>query len=421
MERILETSDYDYIGWIPCVSGHLDFGLTKVGIQGGFTDKRFKDVNVIQKNFSATDKGDSHHRKIILQSWVDWRDTETDDNAEDGKFRLFTAAEAFPSDVMSERELEGNTLIYPLYAEPEEVEDIKRMKLHSISHGINVENINSEFQKLNNVICNPAVETSLDKTAIRASLHFRIKANGIVYMKFNGSTSLLDSESKFIIARQVYYYLKYCIHSHRHHINDQDSLTTITQNNASAGMRLLCQLKRELTTLSRIIKLDNSTHPTNDARGIVAYSKSLTIALREEELLTPEESQIESERLENVKNSFAAMDNIISRDSDLSELVKSKSKVWLGFAIVFGWGISNFLFASEKMTIAGSTDSFLVPFGVLITCVVIYFLTGRYYRIKHTPADVEKIYYSRIRVLSLKVIGVAMAFATLGHFLLNSN
>ena len=32
-----EIKDYRYVGWIPCVNGHLDFGLTKVGIKGGFT------------------------------------------------------------------------------------------------------------------------------------------------------------------------------------------------------------------------------------------------------------------------------------------------------------------------------------------------------------------------------------------------
>ena len=38
----------EYIGWIPCINGHLDFGLMRPGIQGGFTDLNSKDENAIE-------------------------------------------------------------------------------------------------------------------------------------------------------------------------------------------------------------------------------------------------------------------------------------------------------------------------------------------------------------------------------------
>lgn len=66
---------YSYSGWIPCINGHLDFSLAKVGIKGGFTNADYKDGKVVEKNYSLDSLSDSHHRGVVLQSKVDWRDS----------------------------------------------------------------------------------------------------------------------------------------------------------------------------------------------------------------------------------------------------------------------------------------------------------------------------------------------------------
>ena len=389
-----EIKDYRYVGWIPCVNGHLDFGLTKVGIKGGFTTPEHKDLSVINVNLSANGShADSHVRRIVLQSWVDWRDTELDnENSSIGRFRLFTCGEVNESPDMDKRALHATVLIYPLDAEPDDLTAKQKMPLHELSHDICKDNIDEQYTKLKTLLRKGEQISGLKKDCWKAVLNIQIEPNGLIFLDYEDSSSALDEDSKYVIARQVYYYVKYSTHSHKHHIDEQDSLTTITTNDEEASLRLLAQLKRELTTLSRIAKFDNSTHPTNNSLGIIAYSKSLVIACRELGMLSEDKAKVELDRLDNVKESFSALDSSIKFIDSAYELIASKAKVWLGFSLIFLWGISNFLFVSEPAKYK-IKQAYVVPVAIFILAGVVYHLFTKYCKIRHNAIRVKEIYY----------------------------
>ncbi len=101
--------NYSHFGWVPCINGHLDFGLIKPGITGGLTNE-FEDQKTSLVNYSTNAYLDSHARKIMMQSKVDWKDTGGDDY--NGQFRVFTVAETEYSDCLDGRELVGKIIIY---------------------------------------------------------------------------------------------------------------------------------------------------------------------------------------------------------------------------------------------------------------------------------------------------------------------
>jgi hypothetical protein len=104
--------EYQYLGWIPCISGHLDFGLMKPGISGGFTNKDIKDNKTNHINFGYLAQKDHHARRVMLQSKVNWQDRLNDEEY-DGSFRVFVLAEASESACMDNRELLGSVYVYP--------------------------------------------------------------------------------------------------------------------------------------------------------------------------------------------------------------------------------------------------------------------------------------------------------------------
>jgi len=65
---------YSFVGWIPCVNGHLDFGLIRPGIRGGLTKEEIKDKKISAISYSPIGQNDNHTRRIALQSWVNWQD-----------------------------------------------------------------------------------------------------------------------------------------------------------------------------------------------------------------------------------------------------------------------------------------------------------------------------------------------------------
>ena len=125
----------EYIGWIPCINGHLDFSLMKPGIQGGFTNKSSKDQHTIEINTSLLKYSDSHCRHIILQSKVDWRDSSTFPS-ESGKFRVVVTAKVTESNSMDDRCLIGNILIYPAGGEPTDKSKRHLMNVHKLCHSM---------------------------------------------------------------------------------------------------------------------------------------------------------------------------------------------------------------------------------------------------------------------------------------------
>lgn len=329
-----------------------------------------------------------------MQSKVDWRDNNNKDSRS-GLFRVFVAAEAIKSNSMDHRELIGTILIYHLDAEPEKEEDLYTLEPHRLAHDITKEDIREKLPALIKAISSPITIVGLNTESLIASLSFKVRSNGLTYLKFNEKNFEIDEQSKFIIARQAFYYLKYSLHSHRHHINEQDSLTTISLVDSEVGLRLLCQLKRELTSLSRAQKVDNKIHATSEASGIIAYAKSLVVSLAEDGLLKAGVAERETKYFDNTKLSFLSLEKSIESKESILERHKAKAKVWLGFILVFILSLGNFCLKSdEKISIPSDSLYFLISM-VIVTFVGIFSLYQgivQYYRYVENPDNHGKLY-----------------------------
>jgi len=390
-----------------------------VVIRGVFTNSKSNGNNFIEESFSCNRYKDSHHRRIVLQSQVDWRDSP-EFHKDSGKFRVVVTAEVNLSNSMDERYLKGNLLIYPLRAEPAQKQQREKMNIHSLCHEIKNEQNNrlENFNKLEKITSGFEPVDSL--SLFSCSIGFRISPNGITKLKYNNPNQNLDANSLYIIARQAFYYLKYSIHTHKHHTSKQDSLTTITpvyytdENGlVEAALRLVCQLKRELTYLQRIQNTDGKEHPSNNAAGIIAYIKSLILSLKNESSLSSEIAERELKQFEYVQNSFSAQTNKIENKFRNIELVKSKSKVVLGFLIISLWGVINFMFRpnfEDKIQLTTHEIWLVVSTALAIVCCS-YIAIKKYYINGQTPEASEHLYrtsYWKIFSKSLLALLVAV-------------
>ncbi|MFK5915345.1 MAG: hypothetical protein QM484_13320 [Woeseiaceae bacterium] len=383
-----------------------------VGIRGGFTNSNSTDKNIIEESFSCSTHGDSHDRRFVLQSKVDWRDSDKY-HKDSGKFRIIVTAEVEKSHSMDDRCLNGNLLIYPQGAEPKTIAERNSMNVHTLSHAIKDNNNKHEnFNLLSKITSDKEPIDNFDSDYFSCSISFKIEPNGITKLSYTSNNSDLNEDSKFLITRQAFYYLKYSIHTHKHHAAKQDSLTTITptygktQNNKSdAGLRLICQLKRELTFIQRIQNTDGQEHPTNNASGIIAYTKSLIQSLKLSGFIDENIANRECTRFENIGRSFQAQTCKMETLINNIELIKSKSKVWIGFIIISLWGALNFGFAPSKTNRpAIPSDDFTTGFIVILVFLFFaYRAIQIYYRNKQSPLAVERLYHTRYRYIIAKI------------------
>lgn len=288
--------EYQYLGWIPCISGHLDFGLMKPGISGGFTNKDIKDNKTNHINFGYLAQKDHHARRVMLQSKVDWQD-RLSDKEYDGSFRVFVIAEASESACMDNRELHGSVYIYPT-SEQEGSKAQNREKpwfqtiheaqeIYDRSNG-NVDGWGESRSQLNR--CYERLKEELEAMGFWR-VDFKAASGGLVYLSTptEQHRPLSDNE-KYLITRQAYYYIKYSLHSHKHHQAEQDSLTTIvpydpsTDGKRDAALKMLCQLKRELTHIKRTLTQEQGLY-SDDALGILSYMGSLLTTLHTRKLI----------------------------------------------------------------------------------------------------------------------------------------
>lgn len=420
--------EFSYIGWIPCINGHLDFGLMHVGIRGGFTNSNSTDDNAIDVSFPCSTHSDSHDRRIVLQSKVDWRDSD-EFHKDSGKFRVIVTAEVNKSHSMDDRYLSGNLLIYPQGAEPIDSTERHSMNVHTLCHSIknNTGDRHENFNCLEKITSNKEPIDNFDQEYFSCSINFKIEPNGIAKLKYNSKNSNLDDDSKYLIARQAFYYLKYSIHTHKHHTTKQDSLTTIVvvpsnteKDKSDAGLRLICQLKRELTSIQRTQKTDGQQHPTNNAAGIIAYTKSLIQSLEQSDIIDEKTTKRELIRFENISDSFSAQTCKLETQINNSELIKSKSKVWLGFFIISLWGILNFRYAPiDANKAAISSTTFIISFISILTAIFfVYTIIKIYYKTLQSSLYVEELFHTRYRTFAIKtVVPLFIAFALIALLL----
>ncbi|MBN8239887.1 hypothetical protein JF541_12055 [Marinobacter hydrocarbonoclasticus] len=337
--------EYQYLGWIPCISGHLDFGLMKPGISGGFTNKDIKDNKTNHINFGYLAQKDHHARRVMLQSKVNWQD-RLNDKDYDGSFRVFVIAEASENACMDNRELHGSVYIYPT-GEQEGSKAQNREKpwfqtIHEAqetydrSNG-NVDGWDESRSQLNR--CYDRLKEELKAMGFWR-VDFKATSGGLVYLSTptEQHRPLSDNE-KYLITRQAYYYIKYSLHSHKHHQAEQDSLTTIvpydpsTDGKRDAALKMLCQLKRELTHIKRTLTQEQGLY-SDDALGILSYMGSLLTTLHTRKLIDGDLYQREGRYIDSLRGSFQVQESRTRNFRSIEDSIRSTNRVY------FGWGLA---------------------------------------------------------------------------------
>lgn len=309
-----------HVGWIPCVSGHLDFGLMKVGLSGDTTSGTKRDKNPITINFANWGQTDDNGRRVLLSSWVDWRDKRP----EDGEFRVLLVAETNRSNDIDNRYLSGAICILPKEYEQTHPEAYAFFLDEAIilknTWDNNKLGVWETFQTKLNVLwegINTKVSTGMVPDCGAEEIYFIqffVDHTGLTYLNYSPSKidadHHLESRSKYVVIRQAFYYLKYALHMHKHHQQDSDAVTTIVErdvhNPTNDGKRLIAQLKRELGSIKRTQKNSSEVLEQSDALGIMGYMKSLMRSCLDKGLLTPQQYDREKDWLAGVKESFNA-------------------------------------------------------------------------------------------------------------------
>ncbi|MEX0738995.1 MAG: hypothetical protein WD071_06620 [Pseudohongiella sp.] len=364
---------FQYCGWIPCLTGHLDFELMIAELRGNHFAK-FLSLPLIIKsehlpdslantdsvfdtfNYSHRDHHKRHHRRIALQSWYNWQDEKID---KCGKFRIIVIGESNTALAPDNRVMQGHVLIYPRAFAGNENPILDNANVSVMSHFQTMRdvtaaytdlqkemadsdkllqyqgNMNQEWEALHQLLSNRD-PFGTDKTLSNVHrLQFRIESCGMTFLSYLESTTnpLMTDEQRFLVTRQAYYYLKYSLHKHKHHKADSDALTTIIpfdeSNAGHIGQTLLLQLKRELVIQKRVLITTHSNYNnTVEAMGIIAYAKSLLSAVSRYKFISQEQAEKENHHLEIFEQSLAANGSAYSQKYLYKEGVAQRARQW---------------------------------------------------------------------------------------------
>lgn len=349
-------SNSSHIGWVPCVSGHLDFGLTTVGLNGGFLSSRKRDVKHETINFAFKGRPDSHVRRIALQSWVDWKDVLPGD----GEFRVVVTSECSESQNLDNRYMHGQLCLYPRSYKQDhpEINSLLMTPIDKLSK-IQIEfsklkplqkrerwpeyqkRLNEGWLELSNII---STCDKFDNTANELYfVDFYITHSGFVYLKYAPTVfdeqQPLEDDDIYVVIRQAFYYLKYSIHKHKHHTEEADALTTVVKYNDSskndAGTQLIGQLKRELTRIKRTQKENHRRHDDSEALGILGYMKSFLRSCKESNLLDDSNYERERDWISGMRDSFTAQHERIQTKHNRIDAAGQISRQWTGILLAY--------------------------------------------------------------------------------------
>lgn len=346
---------YSHIGWIPCINGHLDFGLMVPGIQGSFTTNELSDLKTSKINFGFLKQQNHHARRIVLQSKVDWRDTKNENH--DGHFRVILLAEAVESEDLDNRILKGEIFIYPLSLEPQltpsgKIELPWFDNIHAMSKALEEYKNNSsdlpweDIRSSLNELYNNTLATLSDngRTYVRSNffhVSFTVDPHGFTKLCFiENKSNEFSQHQKYVLLRQAFYYIKYSLHSHKHHYAKEDSLTTIIPIEAPGSapskieaLKMLGQLKRELTNIKRTYS-NGGNKVYGEEQGIIAYMSSLCASLRSKDYLDEDSFKRELLYLSSLSKSFSVQVEKREKKEKCIEDIKSVYRVYVA------WGLS---------------------------------------------------------------------------------
>jgi hypothetical protein len=260
METTSNQEKDRYVGWVPCLTGQLVFGLVECGLQDS-------NYSTIQIKHICRDLSGSLVEYVLVHSTVDWKDFGDKDLK-----GLWSVV------LLSKRNLDSKChegAVYLMLQGDKELNDVLEVA-HKIKYKlqsrekVDIKSFSEFQQKIDSLCPNKKHFYKVD---------FNLEEDGVVWLSpFDRGYSKNDCR---IIARQAYYYIKYAWHRHQHHNSRAETLTTVhivrsnsRSSNEKVAKKLIEDLKRNLVTFKR--RIDDSSHrEVLRAKGIVSYTKAL--------------------------------------------------------------------------------------------------------------------------------------------------
>ena len=305
-----EFDKYDYVGWIPCVTGRLTYANAPSVTALGNVEK----PRSINKCIDEPTSANHRCRVLAVNSTHDWKDTKSKHKS--GVYNVFLAGRAdsceehcvfkihlgFVLERMTDVVADTTTLFDRLIeraedespTEPESVYDLFTAFESSLIDNCKEENkgyylIEMLLHPNGLVLCRYIDRGPADKEA-------REKNKGC-YMR-----------RRIIAARQAYYYAKYVFHQHKHHLPTIDCACTIIPmptNKVDIGPKLVGNLTGGINQFRR--HLDQLGQGDIHHDGIVGYTASLAKSCLRVQFQERSAYRHQMERLGFVNQSFGAM------------------------------------------------------------------------------------------------------------------
>lgn len=290
-------NNYEFIGWIPCVSGKLYFEFTACDVINN-SGNGLLNVNHIEFDAAL----DQQKRFFVIASEVDWEDFKIEGLS--GKWNVVLISDV----VVDSREVSGHVFLVPKQIPAWDSAIVGQLrKISELTH--EQDDIKLQYDNLKNTL-----KTLLPSKNAFAS-EFTLKENGITFLKNISEDK--DAETSLLVSRQSYYYLKYSFHKDKHH-KRSESLTTVHRynNDSNIGLVLIGDIKKALVTLAR------DCHPSDykmffSAKGILSYGKSLLNSCKAQLLLDSETYTVEKAYFDNMAESLDVIGKRVESEINL--------------------------------------------------------------------------------------------------------
>lgn len=370
----------EFFGWIPCVAGALDFGLTRVGLSGYFGVDTRNDFRRFIENFTSTIKFSSNpfknarlqeeyfstvvdanlrgeieksrnFRKIYLSSHVNWKDDETI-HSDYGWYEVDVIAKTTREDDGQAGVLEGYLLFRPALlthlgminqfaSDFQVLADSLRGAAFEATSNVRKKSCLDDYDEGFNQSFNGMWDWLERKTYVLDNpliplIKFTVAANGLMTLSCGGK---LTNRQKYTYARQAYYYIKYAIHNHKFHHQDHDSILNAVEfkfeHRDKHAMELIAQLKRAIIKAHRqeqmVAHESFKDELLSMSRGIVHYSRSLLTTLLHCSLIKKTTFDLEVAYFGNV---LGALDTSLQSRAQKRSLEQFAVTVGLGCASI---------------------------------------------------------------------------------------
>lgn len=321
-------SEYQYLAWVPCVVGRLDFSRISTDQLRCRLNSDFSDsvcFSYIDEHSISSIK--SRVRYNIASSVFDWKDREDENEEYNGLFRFITIASSkdnamegvaylvLHNDIV-DSETFRNDILLPMMQLQSKVAEYEKALEHdqyTPSCILKTETVEKSVKGL---------QSSLDTYANRQmkgriiKVKYKILHNGLVFLETESREGIDDEESNeinhhsYIAAKQTFIYLKYSLHNHKHHIKEEDRLTVAHRINPhkpeETAQRLIDDLRRSVIELKER-EFRRIESPEHYLQGFISYSKSLIEALAETSLISNEVATVKKSYFDNMLQSWQSL------------------------------------------------------------------------------------------------------------------